>query len=129
MRDGLSAVRAEIGAELTGLRAEMAEQGSSLATQMRVLHEDVISRFALLQEGLTGPPGADRGRVDRRHRTSDPGVPRGAGHHFSRFKEGRPIGNGSISWATRSSGPACDGRRHRRLRLLTSATLHSVLDL
>jgi hypothetical protein len=31
----------------------MAEQGSGLATQMRILHEDVISRFTLLQEGLT----------------------------------------------------------------------------
>jgi hypothetical protein len=45
MRDGFSAVR-----------TEMVEQGSSLATQMRILHEDVISRFALLQEGLTRAP-------------------------------------------------------------------------
>jgi hypothetical protein len=42
------------------VRAEIAEQGAAsaardeaLGTRMRVLHEDVISRFALLQEGLT----------------------------------------------------------------------------
>jgi hypothetical protein len=39
--------------EVTRVRSEMVEQGSSLATQMRVLHEDLISRFALLQDGRT----------------------------------------------------------------------------
>ena len=69
MRDEFSAVRREIaeqGATLRGeiaeqgatLRGEIAEQGAAsaardeaLGIQMRVLHEDVIGRLALLQEG------------------------------------------------------------------------------
>jgi hypothetical protein len=42
-------------AEFSAVRSEMADQFGDLATQMRVLHEDVISRIALLQEGLAGP--------------------------------------------------------------------------
>ena len=52
MAAGFSAVASEFSA----VRAEMAEQGASLATQMRVLHEDVIGRIALLQETITGAP-------------------------------------------------------------------------
>ena len=78
MRDEFSAVRGEMAEQGRGLRAEMAEQGESLraemaeqsatiistlrteiadrdearGTHMRVLYEDVISRIALLQEGL-----------------------------------------------------------------------------
>ena len=61
-----SAVRAEIREQgvtiVTTVRQEIAEQGqrtdariSEMATgsQMRALYEDVISRIALLQEGLT----------------------------------------------------------------------------
>jgi hypothetical protein len=53
MAAGLSAVRAEMAGGLSAVRAEMTEQGATLATQMRVLHEDVIGRIALLQDGLT----------------------------------------------------------------------------
>lgn len=52
----VSQLRTEMRAEFSAVRAEMAEQGGNLATQMRVLHEDVIGRIALLQEGLTGGP-------------------------------------------------------------------------
>ena len=56
MRTEFSAVRHEMRTELAAVRHEMAEQIGGLATQMRVLHEDVIGRFALLQEGLSGTP-------------------------------------------------------------------------
>ncbi len=50
-------------AEFSAVRGQMAEQGAALrseigglATEMRVLHEDVISRIAQLQEGWPVPP-------------------------------------------------------------------------
>jgi len=59
MRAEFSAVRAEMaeqGAAITGtLRGEMTDQIGGLATQMRVLHEEVISRIAQLHEGWRGP--------------------------------------------------------------------------
>jgi hypothetical protein len=84
MRDQFSAVRSEMAEQGRSLRTEIAEQGQSLreemaaqsatiistlrteiadrdearGTQMRVLYEDVISRIALLQEGL--PPRRKR---------------------------------------------------------------------
>ena len=58
-----SAVRAEMANLGVALRREMAEQGAAsagrdeaLGIQMRMLHEDVISRFALLQDGLPARP-------------------------------------------------------------------------
>jgi hypothetical protein len=48
MRTGFAAVGSELG--------ELREQFGALATQLRVLHEDVIRRIALLQEGLNGAP-------------------------------------------------------------------------
>ena len=52
-----SEMRGEFSAVRTELRREIAEQGAAsagrdevLGIQMRMLHEDVISRFALLQE-------------------------------------------------------------------------------
>ena len=45
-----SAVRAEMRAEFSAVRAEIAERATG--SEMRALHEDVISRIALLQEGL-----------------------------------------------------------------------------
>ena len=75
MRDEFSAVRGEMadqGATIVStLRSEIAEQGATIistlrgeiadrddarGTQMRVLYEDVTSRLALLQEGLSGRP-------------------------------------------------------------------------
>jgi cell division protein FtsB len=52
MRAEFSAVRGEIGEQGQSLRAEI----GALATHMRVLHEDVISRFARLEEGWSGTP-------------------------------------------------------------------------
>lgn len=52
----VSQLRTEMRAEFSAVRGEMAEQIGGLATQMRVLHEDVIGRIALLQEGLSGAP-------------------------------------------------------------------------
>jgi hypothetical protein len=36
------------------MRYDLAPFSRNLATQMRVLHEDVIGRIAVLQEGLSG---------------------------------------------------------------------------
>ena len=52
----VSQLRTEIRVEFSAVRAEMVELGTTLNTHMRVLHEDVISRIALLQEGLVRPP-------------------------------------------------------------------------
>ena len=54
-----SAVRAEMRAEFSALRAEIAER--STGSEMRALHEDVISRIALLQEAWA-PPHKPRSR-------------------------------------------------------------------
>jgi hypothetical protein len=43
--------------EFSAVRAEMAEQGASLSAQMRMLHEDLIARLALPQEGRARRPG------------------------------------------------------------------------
>jgi hypothetical protein len=62
MRAEFSAVRAEMAAQSRTLRQETAEQGTALrqeigglATQMRVLHEEVIGRIALLQDAWGRP--------------------------------------------------------------------------
>ena len=59
----VSQLRTEMRDEFSAVRAEIAEQGAASAARdeaigirMRVLHEDVISRFALLQEGLPPRP-------------------------------------------------------------------------
>ena len=48
----VSRLRSEMRAEFSAVRGEIA----SIATHMRVLHEDVISRFALLQNGSPAQP-------------------------------------------------------------------------
>jgi phage host-nuclease inhibitor protein Gam len=57
-----TALRQEMAEQGTALRREMAEQGTAvrqeiggLATQMRVLHEEVIGRIALLQDAWGRP--------------------------------------------------------------------------
>jgi len=54
--DGLtsqvSQLRTEMRDEFSAARGEMSGLGDRLDTRMRVLHEDVIARIALLQEGL-----------------------------------------------------------------------------
>ena len=63
LRSQVSQLRTKMDAEFSAVRAEIAEQGAASAARdeaigvrMRVLHEDVISRFALLQEGLSARP-------------------------------------------------------------------------
>ena len=51
MRGEFSAVRAELRSEIAEQGAASAGRDEALGIQMRMLHEDVISRFALLQEG------------------------------------------------------------------------------
>ncbi len=87
MADGLAAVRAELGAGLgavrfeleegftsptgalrravAGLRAEIREGDEETRRQMRVQHEDLVSRIAPLQEGWSH---SKTRRKDRRPR-------------------------------------------------------------
>ena len=64
MRDEFSAVRTEMAAGFTTVRSELAAdieaKTDSLGVQMRMLHEDVIARIALLQEGRPRPPKGTR---------------------------------------------------------------------
>ena len=59
-------VRREAVAMEERLRADIRSGDEETRHQMRVLHEEVISRIALLQEGMS-PPGA-RGRPSSRRR-------------------------------------------------------------
>ena len=52
----IATLRGEMAEQGAALRGEMARQFGELATQMGVLHEDVISRIARLQEGWSGTP-------------------------------------------------------------------------
>ena len=56
MRDEFSAVRTEMAAGFAGAEAKT----DGLAVQMRMLHEDVIARIALLHEGRPKPPKRTR---------------------------------------------------------------------
>ena len=63
VRGEFSAVRVGMDGMGGALRMEMAEQGAASAArdeaigiQMRVLHEDVVSRIGLLQEGMPARP-------------------------------------------------------------------------
>lgn len=49
----ISHLRTEMHDEFSAVRGEVSELADRLDTRMRVLHEDVIARIALLQEGLT----------------------------------------------------------------------------
>jgi len=49
----ISQMRTEMRDEFSAVRGEVSELGDRLDTRMRVLHEDVIARIALLHEGLT----------------------------------------------------------------------------
>ena len=70
LRTEISGVRGELRTEISGLRGELRGEIAALQTvlqaeiragdeetrrYMRVLHEDVIARFALLQEGRQTP--------------------------------------------------------------------------
>jgi hypothetical protein len=59
----VSQLRTEMRGEFSAVRGEIAEQGAAsaawdeaLGIQMRMLHEDVISRLALLQENQAPRP-------------------------------------------------------------------------
>ena len=54
MRAEFVAIRAEMRAGDLALGARIDEKIDGLATEMRVLHEDVIGRIALLGEALNG---------------------------------------------------------------------------
>lgn len=55
----VSQLRTKVDAEFSAVRAEIAERATG--SEMRALHEDVISRIALLQEGWA-PPHKPRSR-------------------------------------------------------------------
>jgi hypothetical protein len=50
------------------LRGEMRTLNDATLTHMRVLHEDVISRIALLDEHWNGRPPRDGGHAGRKHK-------------------------------------------------------------
>ena len=50
----VSQLRTEMRGEFSAVRASIGERAT--AVEMRVLYEDVISRLALLQEGLSARP-------------------------------------------------------------------------
>lgn len=58
MQRDFAAVRSEMQGEFAAVRSEVRDVG----TQMLVLHEDVISRIALLAEGSSGRRGPGRKR-------------------------------------------------------------------
>ena len=53
LRDEFSAIRDEIRAGDEETRRALRADIQDLGTQMRVLHEDVLSKFALFEEGRT----------------------------------------------------------------------------
>lgn len=70
MRDEFSAIRGEIAmkadagfvhGEFGALRAEVIAGDEETRRQMRVLHEDLVGRIALIQEGLPRRGGRRRG--------------------------------------------------------------------
>jgi hypothetical protein len=66
MRDEFSAVRTEMAAGFTAaaVRTDTLEaKTDGLAVQMRMLHEDVIARIAVLHEGRPKPPTRTRNKA------------------------------------------------------------------
>ena len=66
MRVEFSAVRAELRSEIAEQGAASAGRDEALGVQMRMLHEDVISRLALLQQGQARGPSGSRVRSPRK---------------------------------------------------------------
>lgn len=66
MRTEFSAVRAETHSEFSAVRGEMRSEFSVVRAEMRVLHEEVISCLALLQERDAGDRPGTRDRSSRR---------------------------------------------------------------
>ena len=71
LREEFSLIRAEMRAEFVNVRRDIREGDEETRRQMRVLHEDVIARIALLQKGLAcangRPSGSRRERKPRKH--------------------------------------------------------------
>jgi hypothetical protein len=63
-----SAVRSEMGMMEERLRREMVALNSDTLTQVRILHEDMVSRFALLEEHWNGPKRSRRDASGGRRR-------------------------------------------------------------
>jgi hypothetical protein len=72
LRDEFVALRTEMRTEFSTvrdeLRSEIRSGDEETRRQMRVLHEDMISRIALLQEGQTQSNGTSRQRTRRNRR-------------------------------------------------------------
>ena len=66
----LAALRTELRAEFAAVRVEIHDGEEETRRQMRILHEDVISRIALLQEGIDRSNGGNRSskRKNKRRR-------------------------------------------------------------
>jgi hypothetical protein len=54
VREEFVAVRSEMAVEFTRIRDEIKAGDDETRHQMRILHEDLVARIALLQEGLNG---------------------------------------------------------------------------
>ena len=67
LRRDLTTLRDEVRSEFGALRGEIRSGDEETRRQMRVLHEEVISRIALIQEGLA-PSRPGSGRSSRRRR-------------------------------------------------------------
>lgn len=64
LRAELSDMRAATAEEFTAVRAEIRAGDEETRHQMRVLHEDLVGRIALLQEGLRSSTPRTRGRAN-----------------------------------------------------------------
>jgi hypothetical protein len=62
---GVEARLSGVESQIVQLRTEMRGGFSALRTEMRVLHEEVISRIALLQEARSTSPPKSRRRKTR----------------------------------------------------------------
>ena len=65
----ISQFREEVRVEFSAMRGEMRTGDEETRRQMRVLHEDVISRIALLDENLNGRTRAGR-KPDAKRRST-----------------------------------------------------------
>ena len=62
MRTEFAMARSEMAVEFTRIKEEIKSGDDETRRQMRVLHEDVVARIALLQEGLNGRSRSRRPR-------------------------------------------------------------------
>ena len=67
LRDDVRGLRSELGTLRLDLRREIRKGDDETRRQMRVLHEDVIARLGLLQEGINRRT-AGHGQATRKKR-------------------------------------------------------------